>query len=563
MSINETDKFIVNRSNSSFYVEQKNLMASLQDTDLMLVNRSDNSYKITGAELKESLTTPQEILQPKVIAPPDGAGFSNETYTPKTSPVNNVAGLTPKNYTSTLKKETGTNISNAENAFDGDFTNWATTSNSNISFTWDASPYNISSGRVVVITPSTRSGCLWYLVDDNNPEGSPRESVQINDISGCCAYDLGDCTNLKRLYGTPTPTNNLLVGIMIDGQLLVEDNTTDIQRKLTFDNAYTYINETGDTRGQPISESFTAGQTVTGVKVGSPTAAGMVVADAVDNTMLVQFLTESIFTSASAAEVAAWRDIAYGDGKFVAVANDGTAQVMYSEDDGLTWKNNVTGVEVASWLGITYGNGKFVAVAYDGKAMYSTDGINWTSATVSSEWWRAVAYGNGKFVAVGGDDTATNRVMWADENDLSTWTLASAASETSWISVTYGVPSTGEYATQGKALFVAVAFGTTGNISMYSDDDGLTWKSGTGAVNQTWQSVTYGNGKFVAVSLDGTEQVMYSTDGISWTSAQTPATQTDNTWRSVTYANGKFVAVGNAASGTELVMWADENDLDT
>ena len=45
-----------------------------------------------------------------------------------------------------------------------------------------------------------------------------------------------------------------------------------------------------------------------------------------------------------------------------------------------------------TWRSVTYGNGKFVAVASDSdKAVYSTDGINWTETTLpSSTTWRSV-----------------------------------------------------------------------------------------------------------------------------------------------------------------------------
>ena len=58
--------------------------------------------------------------------------------------------------------------------------------------------------------------------------------------------------------------------------------------------------------------------------------------------------------------------------------------------------------ESANWYSVAYGNGKFVAVASgSNKAACSTDGIAWTSVTLpSSANWRSVAYGNGKFVAV-------------------------------------------------------------------------------------------------------------------------------------------------------------------
>ena len=76
MTVNDTDKFLVNRSGSSYHLEAQNLMAELQDDDLMLVNRSGKSYKATGAEIKGSLKPPAEVIKPQIIAPADGAGIS-------------------------------------------------------------------------------------------------------------------------------------------------------------------------------------------------------------------------------------------------------------------------------------------------------------------------------------------------------------------------------------------------------------------------------------------------------------------------------------------------------
>ena len=51
--LQDSDKFLVNRSDKSYQVTKDNLMAQLQDDDLLLVNRSSNSYKITGKEFKD------------------------------------------------------------------------------------------------------------------------------------------------------------------------------------------------------------------------------------------------------------------------------------------------------------------------------------------------------------------------------------------------------------------------------------------------------------------------------------------------------------------------------
>ena len=64
MTVNDTDLFLVNRSNSSYQLETQNLVAELQDTDLMLVNRGGTSYKATGAEIKDSFIDDLIISQP-------------------------------------------------------------------------------------------------------------------------------------------------------------------------------------------------------------------------------------------------------------------------------------------------------------------------------------------------------------------------------------------------------------------------------------------------------------------------------------------------------------------
>jgi hypothetical protein len=59
--------------------------------------------------------------------------------------------------------------------------------------------------------------------------------------------------------------------------------------------------------------------------------------------------------------------------------------------------------------------------------------------------------------------------------------------------------------------------------------------------DRTWRSSAYGNGIFVAVSIDFTNQIAVSPDGITW-SDQTAQT---GGWNWVCYADGKFIAVGN------------------
>uniref|UniRef100_UPI0025CE5762 hypothetical protein n=1 Tax=uncultured Lamprocystis sp. TaxID=543132 RepID=UPI0025CE5762 len=286
-----------------------------------------------------------------------------------------------------------------------------------------------------------------------------------------------------------------------------------------------------------------------------------------------------------------WNSVAYGNGRFVAVAASGTGNRVMTSPDGSAWTIGVSAAD-SSWSSVTYGNGLFVAVANTGtgnRVMSSPDGITWTARASANDalGWRSVTYGGGLFVAVASSGT-NNRVMTSP--DGSTWTTQTSAADNAWTSVTYGnglfaavaadgagnrimtssngsawtaqtyPPDQAWYAvTYGNGLFVAVACGVgvsqtcemlkVGNRVMTSPD-GFNWTARTTpAADSQWTAVTYGNALFVAVAESGTNQVMTSPDGIVWT-AKTAAA--NDAWRSVTYGNGRFVAV--AQTGTNQVM---------
>src|SRR6185369_56550 len=98
-------------------------------------------------------------------------------------------------------------------------------------------------------------------------------------------------------------------------------------------------------------------------------------------------------------QTSTWTGLAYGNGLFVAVNEDGANRIMTSPD-GINWTARSAPV-LASWEAIAYGNGLFVATA-DATSTYMTspDGINWTARDSGiSSTWRHITYGNGKFVA--------------------------------------------------------------------------------------------------------------------------------------------------------------------
>ena len=181
----------------------------------------------------------------------------------------------------------------------------------------------------------------------------------------------------------------------------------------------------------------------------------------------------------------AWNGIAYGDGKFVAVASSGTNMVATSQFGESAWTARAAPHYCYS---VIYAGGQFVAVG-QGCAMTSPDGITWTSRTVPENnlWW-GLTYGNGLYVTV--SYVGTNRVM--------------------------------------------------------TSPDGITWTARK-VPNGDWYSVAFGDGKFVAVSSLG-NKVMTSVNGINWfTEVATEFTNAAGYW--ITTGPDKFVSVGpNSAS---------------
>ena len=272
-----------------------------------------------------------------------------------------------------------------------------------------------------------------------------------------------------------------------------------------------------------------------------------------------------------------WRSVCYGNGKFVAVASNGSNRVMYSTDEGRTWTlcNTPSATSGAAWQSVCFGNGVFVAVANSGtnRVMVSTDGINWTAYKAAAQnSWQSVCFGNDRFVAVA--SSGSKRAMYSTNNGQ-TWSLPAANSiANSWRSVCFGngkfvavassgttqVMVSGDGATWigyvpphsrayrsvcfGEGKFVAVSSGAKSYHSIVSEDDGATWTSYT-MPNRNWQCVCYGDGLWVAVTNSGNQtRAVIADDGHSWGRSLTPK---DLDWQSVCYGDGIFVGV--AASG--------------
>lgn len=228
-----------------------------------------------------------------------------------------------------------------------------------------------------------------------------------------------------------------------------------------------------------------------------------------------------------------WRTVRWSEElrQAVAVAATGTDNRVMISSDGITWTvptglSNATNQNNA-WRGLCWCPewSLWVATAISGTTGYycmtSPDGVTWTAkATPADQSW-------GYALWIPPDDTlttgrvlafaysGTNRVMYSDDM-CETWTQVASATETNtWLSAAYSPEL-------HKIVAVAYSGSATYRV-MTSDDYGATWTNQTSPA-QKWTSITYvpAISLFVAVSEDGTQQVMTSPDGATWTLRDTP-----------------------------------------
>ena len=180
-----------------------------------------------------------------------------------------------------------------------------------------------------------------------------------------------------------------------------------------------------------------------------------------------------------------YTSVIYGDyaDVWVAVAQ-GQDKGARSTDGGLTW-SQVTLPDGADWNSVAYGNGKFVAVAKSDSTVtqtaYSTDGQTWSSGSFVGGA-ESVVFGNGRFVAIEG--TTSNVAFYSLDGINWTATTLPGSATLDWKVLAYG-----------GGTFLAMATGSSQAATSY---DGVTWTSRT-VGSGPWAAATYGAGKFVAI----------------------------------------------------------------
>jgi hypothetical protein len=137
--------------------------------------------------------------------------------------------------------------------------------------------------------------------------------------------------------------------------------------------------------------------------------------------------------------------LAYGKGLFV-VLESGTANTLNSED-GVAWSAG-SGLPVKNWVDLTWGNGRFVALADDGSVSYSLDGKNWNSVLATGATaGRRIAYGQGVFAV-----TASDTALYHSEDGIN-WTAETGLPTDYW-RIQFGNPNR-------TGRFIAISDGAT------------------------------------------------------------------------------------------------------
>jgi len=302
--------------------------------------------------------------------------------------------------------------------------------------------------------------------------------------------------------------------------------------------------------------------------------------------------------------------VAYGDGQFVAVGDNGT---IITSPDGYNWINRSYGI-FPFLRGVAYADGEYAAVGDGGVIIVSSNAATWTQITsVTSDTLYGIAgnsswRSNGlpQFLAVGDSGTAvicSNGTSWSVASSGTSNSLYAVVNISSSLYLIVGNAGTViRFSTTGFHRLPQSYVGTTNNIYavasavngvvaavgdlnywvdvpasgggfdvyytngiLYSLNSGIRWTNqmwgGLYGLPNVWfpsdtfilHGATFGTNGFVAVGDTGyTLEYMYpgvvftSTNGTSW--FELPNSTSENRLYGCTYGNGLYVLVGDAGT---------------
>jgi hypothetical protein len=250
-------------------------------------------------------------------------------------------------------------------------------------------------------------------------------------------------------------------------------------------------------------------------------------------------------------EQSAWKDIIYNDSTLILAASSGSHEIARSAD-GLAYTKTdaphfTNAVAYSPTLDL------FVAVGNE-VAMSSPDGVTWTTRTIGSGNWTGITWDTtlAKFIAVrsGASAISADGINWTfyfQSTYDHIWDAQSAAESTVWTAITWSPE---------LSLFVAVARNGTNRVM--SSPDGITWTARSTSA-YSWNSIAWSPelSLFVAIEADGAQKSLTSPDGITWTERSTPT----GNWLSVIFANSMFIALAfasnKAITSTDGINWTE------
>jgi len=232
--------------------------------------------------------------------------------------------------------------------------------------------------------------------------------------------------------------------------------------------------------------------------------------------------------------------VVWGGNQFVAAGRDrASGHAIFTSKDGQVWKKVHAGkdgiINDLAWNGQVY-----VAVGTQGLIMTSTDGEKWvkrdhgiTSTDNLAKQLNAVEWGNGTFVAV----THYGRALYSKDGSQWESVLLPVDYERIW------------HLAYGNQMFVAV-----GDYAIHISKDGRNWTK-IRDPKAYWSRIYFVNGRFFLFGFDYTDstrqtskrKLYYSEDGKTWKALEFDKTQDHhNPYPRIIVHNGsEFVAIMN------------------
>lgn len=226
-------------------------------------------------------------------------------------------------------------------------------------------------------------------------------------------------------------------------------------------------------------------------------------------------------------------DIAYGAGRWVAVASGG--RVLVSED-GFGWRA-VTVSSSVEFVGLLYNNSVFLLIGHfsaSGTPLFvSSDGLTWSQVQ------------NPGIYGYVGTATVCGGSFYLHSSDSSSGIVSASANGTSWANKS--APYFNSLACKGNTLVGA------GSKFATSVDGGSNWTV----------AADYSNARQVACSASlctaaGATAMLYSSDATNWSAS--PSSLDSTNVNKMAYGGNAFMAVGNGGSiavSTDGIAWSD------